>query len=73
MTPPSRSQSAGACRGNPGVDTFTIPSEVWDIVLGASPTRVQTQVLRVTADLLSIPATSLVAGHGVVGWTTIPQ
>lgn len=71
--PPAETQYATfTCRGEPGVDNFEIPSEIWDIVLGTSPTRIQTQVLRVTADLLSIPATSLVAGHGVVGWTDVP-
>ncbi len=47
----------------------TIPKEAWAAVLAASPTRIETRILRVEA-LKGRP--NIIAGHGLIGYTTVP-
>lgn len=56
------------CRGNPGSDSITLPQAALEAVLGSNPTRIETQLFRITADLTK-PDSSVIVGHGFIGYT----
>lgn len=56
------------CRGNPGLQSITLPQAALEAVLSSSPSRIETQLFRITADL-SKPDTSIIVGHGFIGYT----
>jgi hypothetical protein len=60
------------CVGSPGADSIQIPSGAMDVILSTSPTRIRTQLMRVTADQNN-PQTSIVVGHALVGFTDFIQ
>lgn len=60
------------CRGTPGANSITLPLEAMTALLGTNPTRIETQLFRITADL-NQPFTSAIVGHGFIGYTDVPQ
>lgn len=71
--PPAVTQYATfQCRAMPLADTVKIPTDALAAILGTNPTRIRTQLLRITADL-NKPQTSIVVGHGLVGFTDVVQ
>jgi hypothetical protein len=60
------------CVGNPGADSITIPTGAMDVILSTGPTRIRTQLMRITADQTK-PQTSIIAGHALVGFTDLIQ
>jgi hypothetical protein len=71
MPDPVSKYATFQCRSNPNVTEFQIEAAEWAEVLGIEPTRIQTNILRVTADLSSGVATSMAIGHGLVGFTDV--
>jgi hypothetical protein len=52
----------------------TITKAAWDAVLGTSPTRIETRVIKSKASLTAGGTkTRLVVGHSLIGWTDVPQ
>ena len=71
MPDPVTQYAVFQCRGTPSAESLTVPKEAMAAVLGTSPSRVEVRLLRITADVQ--PPTSVVVGHGLVGYTDIPQ
>lgn len=66
-----RAESAFAtfqCRGTAGGSDVTLPADALAAVLSTSPTRIATQLVRVTTDLTK-PQTTVMVGHGLMGFT----
>ncbi|MEM9491554.1 MAG: hypothetical protein AAGC55_20585, partial [Myxococcota bacterium] len=56
------------CTGVPGAPSVVMDMNAVDAVISTTPTRVETQILRVTADLTQ-PQTTVVVGHQLIGYT----
>ncbi len=69
MPPPVNQWASFQCLGSVNSDTVEIPTEIWQALLDTNPTRIETRVMRISAEL-SVPPTSIITGHGYVGWTT---
>jgi hypothetical protein len=52
--------------------SVTIKKEAWAAVLGTSPTRIETRVIRGKAKLGATTNTNVVVGHSLVGYTNVP-
>ncbi len=59
------------CRGLPGATSIDMPEAALDAILGTNPTRIETRVLRISANLTDAPPTNVVAGYGLVGYSNI--
>lgn len=72
MPDPVTEYATFTCRGSLGAEDLTLPMDAITEILGTNPTRIETRALRISADLSSDASgvTSVVAGHGIVGWTT---
>jgi hypothetical protein len=60
------------CIGTPGQNEIVIPQGAMDVILSTGPTRIRTQLMRITADQ-GKPQTSIIAGHALVGFTDLTQ
>lgn len=58
------------CRGLSKMPTITMARHFVEAVLGTNPTRIETRLLRVNVDTTE-PATSILVGHGMVGYTNL--
>ena len=70
MPDPVNSWATFQCRSI-GEDPIVLPAAAIDAIMGTSPTRVETQVFRITADT-TLPDTGLIVGHGLIGYTDAP-
>ncbi|RMH38650.1 MAG: hypothetical protein D6689_18990 [Deltaproteobacteria bacterium] len=76
MPAPTTKYARFRCSSPSGAaNSVTIPAEAMAAILGTNPTRIETRVFRMggtiagNADMTN--ATTVVAGHGHVGWTTV--
>ena len=58
------------CIGVATMPTVTMAEEFVEAVLGTNPTRIETRLLRVNTNTEE-PATTILVGHGMVGYTDI--
>lgn len=72
MPTPVTTHTEFVCKGSPGADSITLSAAALDAIMATSPTRIQLRLLRVTADITSAEATSIVSGKGFVGFKTVP-
>ncbi|MCG8422561.1 MAG: hypothetical protein MJE77_31990 [Proteobacteria bacterium] len=74
MPDPVSKYATFQCTGVPNTTSVTLTQEVLDAVLNTDPkpTRIETRLSRITADLTA-PATTIVVGHSMVGYTDVPQ
>ena len=72
MPTPVTQYATFTCLGQLGLATVTLPQGALTAVLGTSPTRIETRVIRITANVNAdgIGLSRLIAGHGFVGFTT---
>lgn len=68
MPDPVAKYAVFQCRGVLREDSITIPRAAMEIILSTLPNRIETRLLRVTADLSQVPS-SVVVGHGLVGYS----
>lgn len=68
MPAPVSKYAVFQCRGSIAADSLTIPQDAVQAILDTNPNRVEIRLLRITADL-SVPQTSVVVGHGLVGYS----
>ena len=52
-------------------EQIKLPKEAYAAILGASPTRIETRVMHITADTSHLPETAIASGHAAVGYTDI--
>jgi hypothetical protein len=67
---PTTKYATMTCTGI-GATEIKIPKQAWAAVLATNPKRIQTRVIRATADLGTAPY-KVIAGHALVGFTTLP-
>lgn len=68
MPAPVTKYAVFQCRGAVRENSVTIPRTAMEIILSTMPNRIETRLLRVTADLSQAPS-SVVVGHGLVGYS----
>ena len=72
MPKPVHKFASFTCNATNG-KSVKISKAAWDAVLGTSPTRIETRVIKSRAGLSVVPGTNVVIGHSLVGWTDVPQ